>query len=54
MRGEGVVGEILGLRRRVRADWESVGKGPIESDMILDGSDTFPGHAPVQRTQLRS
>jgi len=30
------------------------GKGPIESDMISDGSDTIPGHAPVQRTQPRS
>jgi len=40
--------------RRVRADWESVRKRPIECDMILDGSDTIPGHVPVQRTQLRS
>jgi len=31
-----------------------VRKWPIESDMILDASDTIPGHVPVQRTQLRS
>jgi len=29
-------------------------KGPIESGMILDRSDTIPGHVSVQGTQLRS
>jgi len=31
-----------------------LGKGPIESDMILDGSDIIPGHVPVQGSQLRN
>jgi len=32
----------------------SLGKGPIESDMILDGSDIIPGYVPVQWTQVGS
>jgi len=31
-----------------------LGKEPIESGMILDGSDTISGHVPAQGTQLRS
>jgi len=31
-----------------------LGKGPIESGIILDESDTIPGHIPVQETQLKS
>jgi len=42
------------VKRRVMADWESVKKRPIESDMILNGSVTISGHVPMQRTQLRS
>jgi len=43
--------------RRVRREGPTgspLGKKLIESDMILDGSDTIPGHVPVQRTHLRS
>jgi len=31
-----------------------LGKWPIESGMLSVGSDTIPGHVPVQGTQLRS
>jgi len=46
-----LVGETLGPRREGRGQTGSpLGKGPIESDMILDESDTIPDHVPVQRT----
>jgi len=35
-----LIGKTLGPRR----EWSPFGKGPIESDMILDGSDIIPGH----------
>jgi len=34
------------VERRVRTGF---GKGLIENGTILDGSDTIPGHVPVQR-----
>jgi len=30
-----------------------LGKGPVESGMILDGSDTISGHVAMRGTQLR-
>jgi len=41
-----LVGETLG-------PWRG-GKGPIESGMLSDGSDTISGHVPVQGTQLEA
>jgi len=34
------------------ANCNQLGKGPIESGMFSDGSDTIPVHVPVQGTQL--
>jgi len=41
--------------RRASADRESIRKGPIESGMLSDGSDTIPSHVLLlQGNQLRS
>jgi len=37
-----------------RSIGSQLGKGPIESGMFSDGSDTIPGHVPVQGTQLEA
>jgi len=34
--------------------WSQLGKGPIESGLSSDRSDTIPGHVLVQGNQLRS
>jgi len=49
-----LIGETLGVERREGPTGNWFGKGPIESGMILDGSDTIPGNVPVQGTQLIS
>jgi len=50
-----LVGETLWPCRRGQGPTRNrLGKGPIESGMILDGSDTIPGHVSVQGNQLRS
>jgi len=50
-----LAGETPGPKREGQGPTGSPpGKGPIESDMILDGGDTIPGHAPMQRIQPRS
>jgi len=50
-----LVGETLGpCRGRQGPTGNRLRKGPIESGMLSDGSDTIPGHVPVQGTLLRS
>jgi len=50
-----LVGETLGPKRVGQGPTGNrLGKGPIESAMLSGGSDTIPGHVPVQRTQLRN
>jgi len=43
-----------GPTRSLELHGSQLGKGPIESGMFSDRSDTIPGHVPVQETQLRS
>jgi len=43
-----------GVEKRARADWGSVRKRVIESGMFSDGSNTIPGHVPVQGLNLEA
>jgi len=59
MEGEGAregqnIPERFRLEKRQNLWRNAEGRGQIESGMFSGGSDTIPGHVPVQETQLRS